>query len=90
MKIYVRLLQYLGQFLLKWGMFHTKVVEKLETHILCSVLCFRKSSRSCDYVRKYCTETTDENTAHAHCMLDIQGYRHTVRVCNTHCFSTAV
>jgi len=49
-------------------MFHTKVVEKLETHILCSVLCFRKSRRSCDYVVKYRTarHATDENTAHAH------------------------
>jgi len=40
MKIYVRLLQYLGQLLLKWEMSHTKVVAKLETHILSSVLCF--------------------------------------------------
>jgi hypothetical protein len=27
--------------------------------------------------------------AHAHCMLDTQGYRHTLRVCNTYWFSTA-
>ena len=29
------------------------------------------------------------NTAHAHCMLDNQGYRQTFRTCNTDCFSTA-
>ena len=27
--------------------------------------------------------------AHAHYMLDTQGYIHTLRLCNTHCFSTA-
>jgi len=29
------------------------------------------------------------NTAHAHCMLDTKGYKHTLRICNTYCFSTA-
>jgi len=27
--------------------------------------------------------------AHAHCMLDTSDYRHTLRICNTYCFSTA-
>ena len=27
------------------------------------------------------------NTAYAHCMLDNYGYRHTLRICNTYCFS---
>ena len=27
--------------------------------------------------------------ARAHCMLDTKGYRHTLRICNTYCFSTA-
>ena len=27
--------------------------------------------------------------AHALCMLDYQGYRHTLRICNIYCFSTA-
>jgi len=34
-------------------------------------------------------QVTDENTAHAHCMLDAYGYRHTLRRCNTYCFSNA-
>jgi len=34
-------------------------------------------------------QATDDNTAHAPCMLDNKGYRHTVRMCNTPCFSTA-
>ena len=28
--------------------------------------------------------------AHAHCMLDTYGYKHTLMICNTHCFSTAI
>jgi hypothetical protein len=27
------------------------------------------------------------NTAHAHCMLGIWGHKHTLRICNTYCFS---
>ena len=34
-------------------------------------------------------QATDDNMAHAHCMLDIYGYRYTLRICNTYCFSTA-
>ena len=29
------------------------------------------------------------NTAHAHCMLDTQGYTHTHTICNSYCFPTA-
>jgi len=34
---------YLAQFFLEWEMFQTKVVEKIKTHILCSVNVFLKS-----------------------------------------------
>jgi hypothetical protein len=36
-------------------------------------------------------QTTDENifTAHAHCMMDNQGYRHTIRICNNYYSSRA-
>jgi hypothetical protein len=30
------------------------------------------------------------NKMHAHCMLDNYGYKHTRRICNIYCFSTAV
>jgi len=52
-------------------MSQTKVVEKIKTHILCSVTYFRKSCLSWDNVGKYCTagQTTDGSMAHAHCML---------------------
>ena len=41
-------------------------------------------------VEKYCRagKATDDNMAHAHCMLDTQGYKHTLRICNAYCFST--
>ena len=51
----------------------------------------QKSCRLWDNVEKYCTagQATGDSMAHAHCMLDTQGYRHTLRICNTYSFSTA-
>jgi len=52
---------------------------------------FRNSYRLWDDVWK-CRRTkqaTDDNRAHAHCMPDTWGYIHTLRTCNTNCFSTA-
>ena len=62
----------LAQFFLKWGMFQTKVVEEIKTHILCSVSLFRKSHLLWDNVEKYggAGQAIDDNMAHAHCMLD--------------------
>ena len=79
-------------------MFQTKAVEKIITHILCSVffVLFRKScSLSCEKNRA--RHATDDNMTHAHCMLDTKGYKHThthththtLRMCNNLCFSTA-
>jgi len=53
-------------------MLQTKIVEKIKTHILCSVTSFRKSCRLWDNVEKYCRagQAADDNMAHAHCMLD--------------------
>jgi hypothetical protein len=44
-------------------MFHTKVVEKIRTHILCPITCFRKSCRLWDNVEKYgrVGQATDDN-----------------------------
>jgi len=41
-------------------------------------------------VEKYCRagQDTDDNVMHVHCMMDTYGYKHTLRMCNTHCFST--
>jgi len=52
-------------------MFQTKVVQKIKTHILCSVTFPPKSHRLWDNVEKYfrAGQDTDGNMAHAHCML---------------------
>ena len=36
------------------------------------------------YVEKHCTagQATDDNMAHAHCMLDTKVYKYTRRICN--------
>jgi hypothetical protein len=71
-------------------MFQTKFVEKIKTHILYSII-FRKSCRLRDKVEKYCTagQATDDNMAHAFCMLETDGYKRLLKTCNTYCFSTA-
>ena len=42
-------------------------------------------------VEKVCRagQATDDNMAHALCMPNNYGYKHTLRICNTYCFSTA-
>ena len=31
---------------------------------------------------------TDDSMAHVHCMLETQGYKYTLRLCNSYCCST--
>ena len=70
----INVLSYIAHFFLEWEMFQTKVVEKIKTHILCSVtfFFFRKSCRLWDNVEKYgrAGQATYDNKAHAHCMPD--------------------
>jgi hypothetical protein len=51
----------------------------------------RKSCRSWQYVKKYCKagQATYDNMEHVHCMLLTWGYKHTLRIYNTYCFSIA-
>jgi hypothetical protein len=63
-KTYAYLWSYLPKFILEWEMFPTKVVEKIITHILCSIIFFpEKSYRLWDNVGKYGTagQATDDN-----------------------------
>ena len=65
--------------------------ENKNTHFVFSdVFLFRKSCRLWDTVEKCCRseQATDDNVAHAHLLLDTQGYKLIHKVCNTHCFST--
>jgi hypothetical protein len=63
----------------------------MKNRILSSVCFFRKSCCLWDNVEKDCgaRQATDDNMAHAHCMLDMWGYKHALTICNTYCFSTA-
>jgi len=53
-------------------MFQTNVVEKIEAHILYSVTDFQNRAFYGIMWKKYCraVQNTNENRAHAHCMLD--------------------
>jgi hypothetical protein len=53
MKTNIILWSYLAQFFLEWEMFQTQVVEKIKTHILCSIIFSpRKSCILWDNVEK--------------------------------------
>jgi len=73
MKTNIYLWTYLVQLFLEREMFQTKVVRKIKTHILRSVIyIFFKSCHLWENVEKYCTaeQATDDKMAHALCMLD--------------------
>jgi len=59
-------------------MFETNIVDKINTQIFCSVTFPPNSCHLLDNVEKYCRvgQATDDNMAHAHCMLDNKGYEH--------------
>ena len=65
--------------------------ENQNTHIMFNNFFFFENRAVCEIMRKkYCTagQDIDDNKTNTHCMLDIQGYKHTLRICNTY-FSTA-
>ena len=43
MKTNINILSYFAHFFLEWEMFHTKVIEQIKTHILCSTIFFPKT-----------------------------------------------
>jgi len=82
-------LTYLAHLFLEWEMMQTKVVEKIKTHFaFINFFFFRKWYRLWENVEEYCRarQATDNNTAHAHFMLDNSGYKHALRICNTYWF----
>ena len=84
MKTDIHFWSYLAQFLLEWEMFQTKVVEKIKTHILCSVsfFFFQKSCHWWDKVKKYgkIRQATYDNI--------IKKGRDTPIILNPYCFTT--
>jgi len=73
-------------------MFQTKVVENIETHVSGSVtfIFFLKWYRLGGNVEKCDTagQATYDNMVHTLYKLDTQGYKYTLRTCNTFCPST--
>jgi hypothetical protein len=69
-----------------------KLVEKIKTHFMLNNL-FPKIMPFMRWCGKIWYSQTgyrwQYNMAHALCMLDNWGYRHTLRICNTYCLSMA-
>jgi hypothetical protein len=96
MKTHAHLWLYLAHILLEWEIFQKKFVEKIIPYFIFSNFPPphpRKSRLLWDNVENYCTagqaHRWQYNGAHALCMLDNQGYRHTLRISNTYFFPTA-
>ena len=92
MKTNIHFKSYLARFFLEWEMLRTEFLKKIKTHIPYSITLFRKSCL-CETVWKKCGrvgQATDDNMAHTHFMLDTQGYKHILRICNTYCFSIII
>ena len=76
---------------LEWETFQTNFAEKISTLISYSIICVSRAVYEIMWktiVEPDRPQTTCHKT-HAHCMLDTQGYKHTLRIYNTYCFSTA-
>jgi hypothetical protein len=87
----MNLWKYLAHFFLAWQMFQTNFAEKIKTHILCSVTIFGQSCRLWDNVKNTVKArlATDDNMAHAHCILDTYVFKHTLRISNSYFFYSA-
>jgi hypothetical protein len=93
MKTNINFWSHLAHFFLEWEMFQTKIVEKIKTHILCSVTFFRYSWHLWDNVKNiYIVEGGKPQMkirrTRTVWWISKAKYIHTLRLCNTHCFST--
>jgi hypothetical protein len=62
MKTNTHFVSYLAYFFLEWEILHTNVVEKIKTHILCSITFSRESCRLWDVVKYFTTGHATDNT----------------------------
>ena len=72
----------------------TEVVEEIKTHVLCSIFPPPPSENFAVREMQWkiivdSRQATHDKTALSHCRLNTQSYKHTLRICNTYCFSTA-
>jgi len=70
-------------------MFQTKVVEKIKTHILCSLNIFENRAVYEIMWRNYVERGGRQYGARALLSGYLRLQIHELRLCNTHCFSTA-
>ena len=70
-------------------MFRTKILEKIKIHTLCPIFFFFEYRGPYEIMWENIVEPERpyDNMAHAHCILDTSGNKHTHRICNTWCFS---
>jgi hypothetical protein len=82
MKTSRHFLSHLAHCFWEWEMFHTKVVEEIETHFMLSNFFF-KLCHLCDNVEKWYREgqVTDDNTLLAYCTMDTYDYKCTHSGC---------
>jgi hypothetical protein len=89
-KTYVQLWD-LAQFFLEGEIFLIKVVEKIKTFYFQKHLFENRAVYEIMWKVWYSQtgHRSKYNTAHALCTLNTWGYKHTFRMCNSHCFTTA-
>jgi hypothetical protein len=83
---------HLTHFFLEWEMFQIKVSEKIKIHILCSIMFIKKLYHLWDNVEKYGTAGEATRWQYGVCAFHAGYLRlqtHSLRICNTNCFSTA-
>ena len=91
MNTYIKL-WYLAEFFLEWEICQTKVVQKIETRLLCSVTFYRKSCLLWDSVEKCCRvgqTILDSIIRRMRLACWITMTTHTLRIYNTYSFSTS-
>ena len=83
---------YLTQFFLEWEMFQTKLVDEIKTHMLRSIT-FLKNCTIYEIMLKNILRarqvTVDNITQRMHIACHVPKARHTLRICNNYCFTTA-
>jgi hypothetical protein len=84
-------LSYVAQFFLEWETFQTKVVEKIKTHILWSVTFFFENRAVYEIMWKNTVERGRPQITIWRMRIAcwISKVINTLRLCNTHCFSTS-
>jgi hypothetical protein len=73
MKTNINFASYLVHFFLEWEVFHTTLLEKINTCDLSSITFFLFENRALykiTWKTFRASQATDDNTIHVHCMLD--------------------